>query len=80
MVTIAIVSSRRGDAMSALAVRETLSVIADASSESMAAQSRLAVAAVSSGCGGHFHCSPKARDSFRLFGPTTVAYDDLLGV
>lgn len=37
------------------------------------------VASAPSGDGGHVNCSPKGRDSFRVIGPTAVAYLDHLG-
>jgi hypothetical protein len=37
------------------------------------------VATAPSGDGGHVNCSPKGRDSFRVLGPTTVAYRDFTG-
>lgn len=37
------------------------------------------VASAPSGDGGHVNCSPKGTDSFRILGPTTVAYLDYVG-
>jgi len=45
----------------------------------MKAQHMFFVATAPSGDGGHVNCSPKGSDSFRVLGPTTVAYVDLTG-
>jgi hypothetical protein len=37
------------------------------------------VASAPSGDGGHVNCSPKGTDSFRVLGPTTVAWLDFVG-
>lgn len=37
------------------------------------------VASAPSGQDGHINCSPKGRNSFRVLGPTTVAYVDFTG-
>ena len=37
------------------------------------------VATAPVGRDGHINCSPKGGDSFRVIGPTTVAYQDLTG-
>ena len=37
------------------------------------------VASAPNGSGGHVNCSPKGVDSFRILGPTTVAYLDFVG-
>lgn len=43
------------------------------------AQKMFFVATAPSGTGGHVNMSPKGYDSFRILGPTTVAYLDLGG-
>lgn len=43
------------------------------------AQRVLFVATAPSGGDGHVNCSPKGLDSFRVLGPTTVAYLDYVG-
>jgi len=37
------------------------------------------VASAPTGPGGHVNCSPKGLDTFRILGPTTVAYLDYVG-
>ncbi|MEO6598119.1 MAG: pyridoxamine 5'-phosphate oxidase family protein [Planctomycetota bacterium] len=45
----------------------------------LAAQHMFFVATAPSGSDGHVNCSPKGGDSFRVLGPTTVAYVDRVG-
>jgi hypothetical protein len=45
----------------------------------IAAQHCFFVASAPSGPGGHVNCSPKGLDTFRVLGPTTVAYLDYTG-
>ena len=45
----------------------------------LCAQHVFFVATAPSGKDGHVNCSPKGRDSFRVLGPTTVAYVDFTG-
>jgi hypothetical protein len=45
----------------------------------LAAQHVFFVATAPSGDGGHVNCSPKGLDTFRVLGPTTVAYADFTG-
>ena len=45
----------------------------------MTAQPCFFVATAPSGPGGHVNCSPKGLDTFRVLGPTTVAYLDYTG-
>lgn len=45
----------------------------------IAAQHMFFVATAPTGDGGHINCSPKGLDSFRILGPTTVAYLDYIG-
>ncbi len=45
----------------------------------IAAQHCFFVASAPSGPGGHVNCSPKGVDSFRILGPTEVAYLDFVG-
>jgi hypothetical protein len=47
--------------------------------EFIAAQKMFFVASAPSGAEGHVNCSPKGLDSFRVLGPTTVGYLDLVG-
>ncbi len=54
-------------------------VIDDALAAWLRAQHVFFVATAPSGDGGHVNCSPKGRDSFRVLGPTTVAYVDFTG-
>ena len=55
------------------------SVIDDSLREWLDRQHVFFVATAPSGDGGHVNCSPKGRDSFRVIGPTTVAYLDFTG-
>ncbi len=45
----------------------------------IAAQHVFFVATAPGGDGGHVNCSPKGLDTFRILGPTTVAYLDYIG-
>ena len=45
----------------------------------LAAQHMFFVATAPSGDDGHVNCSPKGRDTFRVIGPTEVAYMDFAG-
>ena len=54
-------------------------VIDDALAAWLEAQKLFFVATAPSGDGGHVNCSPKGRDSFRVLGPTSVAYMDFTG-
>ena len=45
----------------------------------IAAQPLFFVATAPAALDGHVNCSPKGLDSFRVLGPTTVAYADLTG-
>ena len=45
----------------------------------IAAQHVFFVATAPTGADGHINCSPKGLDSFRILGPTTVAYLDYTG-
>jgi Pyridoxamine 5'-phosphate oxidase len=45
----------------------------------IAAQHCFFVASAPSGADGHVNCSPKGVDSFRILGPTEVAYLDFVG-
>ncbi len=45
----------------------------------ISAQRVFFVATAPRGDGGHINCSPKGLDSFRVLGPTTVAYLDYIG-
>lgn len=47
--------------------------------EWLVAQHVFFVATAPSGDGGHVNCSPKGLDSFRVLGPTSVAYLDFTG-
>jgi hypothetical protein len=47
--------------------------------EFVAAQRLFFVGTAPSGDDGHVNCSPKGRDTFRVLGPTTVAYVDYTG-
>jgi hypothetical protein len=47
--------------------------------EFIAAQRLFFVASAPSGDGGHVNCSPKGLDTFRVLGPTSVAYLDFVG-
>lgn len=57
----------------------TYTEISDALAAWMQAQRVYFVATAPSGDGGHVNCSPKGGDSFRVLGPTTVAYVDQTG-
>ena len=47
--------------------------------EFVAAQRMFFIATAPSGDEGHVNCSPKGQDTFRVIGPTTVAYLDYTG-
>lgn len=58
---------------------KTYSEIDDRLRSFMAAQPCFFVASAPSGPGGHVNCSPKGLDTFRVLGPTSVAYLDYTG-
>jgi hypothetical protein len=60
-------------------VGKTYPEITDELSAWMRSQHVFFVATAPSGDGGHVNCSPKGSDSFRVLGPTTVAYVDQTG-
>ena len=53
--------------------------IDDSLREWIDAQQMFFVATAPSGDDGHVNCSPKGGDTFRVLGPTTVAYLDYAG-
>ena len=58
---------------------KVLQTIDDALTEWIGAQHLFFVATAPAGDAGHVNCSPKGRDSFRVLGPTTIAYLDYAG-
>ncbi|MEX2081481.1 MAG: pyridoxamine 5'-phosphate oxidase family protein, partial [Dehalococcoidia bacterium] len=56
---------------------ETFSEINERLAAFIGKQHMFFVATAPSGDGGHVNLSPKGLDSFRVLGPTTVAYLDL---